>query len=173
MIHNPFRRLAGLALALVLLCGIAFAGTAFSFRGGIDWNTTSKQMLVAEGISEDDGSYNEEYINGYYFYYLKAQNVYYVYRIYSIDSEQLLQAYTVQSADAYAQTLEAQTARYGAPAEVSADTVAALWNTFLPNAVMPDAITNLLGWQLSDGTLVALFILEGKTCLAYFNQQQM
>ncbi|HPJ03795.1 MAG TPA: hypothetical protein PKU80_13290 [Candidatus Limiplasma sp.] len=168
MTHNPFRRLAGLALALVLLCGTAFAGTAFSFRSGIDWTTAPAQMLAAEGVSEDDGSYNEEYINGFYFYYLKAQNAYYVFR-----GELLLQAYTVQAADAYAQTLEAQTVRYGAPVEVSADTVAALWNTFVPNAVMPEMLSNLIGWQLSDGTLAALFILEGKACMAYFNQQQM
>ncbi|HRX08595.1 MAG TPA: hypothetical protein P5559_05465 [Candidatus Limiplasma sp.] len=166
MTHPPFRRLAGLALALVLLCGTAFAGTAFSFRGGVDGTTAPAQMLAAEGVA--DGGYNQRDENGYTFFYIKGQNAYYVFR-----GELLLQAYTVQAADAYAQTLEAQTVRYGAPVEVSADTVAALWNTFVPNAVMPEMLSNLIGWQLSDGTLAALFILEGKACMAYFNQQQM
>lgn len=167
MANNTFRRLSCLALLLALLCGTA-AAADFSFRSGVDWSTASEQMLSAEGISAGDGSYNEKLHNGYRFFYLKGQSVYYVYR-----GEQLLQAYTVLPADAYAAELDRQTARYGTPAGDLAEAVETLWNSLYPGGLAPGAAADVVAWRLSDGTLAALFVTGGKTCMTYFNEQRI
>ncbi len=167
MRNNTIRRLVCLALLLALVCGTA-AAADFSFRNGVAWSTTADQMLSAEGAAAGDGSYNEKLYNGYRFFYLKAQNVYYVYR-----GEQLLQAYAVLPMDAYAAELERQTALLGAPAGAEAEAVEALWNSLYPGGLTPGAAADTVTWRLSDGTLAALFITGGKTCVSYFNEQQI
>ena len=154
--------------ALLLFANAAASGIPFSFRGGVTWDTASTQMLALEGLTENDGSYNREEYNGYIFFYLRAQNVYYVYR-----GDVLVQAYTVKPESAYAAQLETATAAYGAPVEIDANEVALLWNTLVPGSVTLDALRMLSAWQLPDGTLAALFVLDGKTCMAYFHPQRI
>lgn len=167
MRNNTIRRLVCLALLLALVCGTA-AAAEFSFRSGVNWSTTTEQMLAAEGVSAGDGSYNEKLYNGYRFFYLKAQNVYYVYR-----DEQLLQAYAVLPMDAYAAELERQTAMNGAPSGAEAEPVETLWNMLYPGGLAPGAATDVAAWRFSDGTLAALFTTGGKTCMTYFNEQNI
>ncbi len=154
------------ALVLVLaVVSTAAADTAFSFRGGITWNTTPEQMLAAEGVTSDGYTQQEE--NGHSFFYIKGKNAFYVYR-----DQQLLQAYTTQSADAYAGLLESRTAQLGAPVAFSADQISALINALNGAGTMiPQEITNLAAWYMPDGTLAALFMLGGKVCMTYFNEQ--
>ncbi|MBE0601485.1 MAG: hypothetical protein IH607_06820 [Firmicutes bacterium] len=153
---------------LILAVSSAASAAEFSFRSGITWNTTPEQMLSAEGLAPGDGSYNEKPHNGYRFFYLKAHNVYYVYR-----GEQLLQAYTVLSADAYAAELDRRTALYGAPNGAEAQAVEALWNSLYPGGLTPGAAADTATWRLSDGTLAALFLAGGETCMSYFNEQSI
>lgn len=167
MANNTIRRIFCLALLLALICDTA-AAAEFSFRSGVAWSTASEQMLAAEGLAAGDGSYNETLFNGYRFFYLKGQGVYYVYQ-----GEQLLQAYTVQSADAYAAELDRQTARYGPPAGDLAEAVETLWNTLIPGGLAPGAAADVAAWRLSDGTLAALFVMGGKTCMTYFNEHMI
>jgi len=152
---------AGLCL-LLLLPALAAAGTAFSFRG-VTWDTTPAQMMAAEGIAEGDGSYNCGEYNGFTNYYLKSQNVYYVFR-----GEQLATAYALVSGAYDAKAAELTTA-YGDPAEVAADTVSALLNRLSPNSTF----SNLTAWRLSDGTLAALVAVGGETYVIYFNEQRV
>lgn len=164
MRNQPFRRLFCLVLLLTSVCGLASAAD-FSFRGGISWSTAPEQMLAAEGVTA--GGYTQQEENGYSFFYIKGKNAYYVYR-----DQQLLQAYTVQQADAYADLLEAQTAQLGTPAEVSAEVISALVNRINGDGtLLSQELTSLAGWHLSDGTLAALFMLGGKTYMTYFNEQ--
>ena len=160
------RKLICLALCLLLLCGTAFADASFSFRDGVTWSTTPAQMLAAEGV--DDSGVNKHDDNGYTYYYLKGQNVYYVYR-----GEQLVQAYRVESGGAYAAALERLTSRYGTPADVAADTVASLWNALVPGGLSTDQITGLSAWRLSDSTLATLFMIDGAACTAFFQEQRI
>lgn len=160
------RKLFCLVLILPLFCGTAAADTAFSFRNGVTWDTTPQQMLAAEGLSES--GVNKHDGNGYTYYYLRGQDVYYVFR-----GERLVQAYTVQSGSAYDAALERLKALYGAAADVSADTVTALLNILVPSSVMPSTLGSLAAWRLSDGTLAALFIIDGACCTAYFHEQRI
>ena len=156
-----------LALALLLFAGVADAA-AFAFRG-ITWDSSVAQMMEAEGLTEGDGKYNYHYGNGYDFYYLKAKNVYYVFR-----SDQPVIAYTVLSGGAYAGELENKTAAYGAPAEIGADTVCALINAVQgAGTVSSEDLANLAAWRLSDGTLAALFGIGGDTYMVYFQEQRI
>lgn len=164
----PFRPRSFLCLSLALLLafGAAAADTAFSFRNGITWSTAPAQMLFAEGLGES--GVNQHSDRGYSYYYLKGQDVYYVFR-----GEQLVQAYAVLPGGAYAGELERLSAQYGPPAEGSADRVAALWNTLVPGGLSPEMLGALSTWKLSDGTLAALFAADGKTCAAYFHEQRI
>jgi hypothetical protein len=161
------RKLQALWIAVVcfslLLPALAAADTAFSFRNGITWDTTVSQMMAAEGITEGDGTYNTGAYNGFTNYYLKAHNVYYVFR-----GDQLATAYALAS-DPYAATAAGLTALYGAPADVSADTVATLLNQLSPNSSFSD----LTAWSLSDGTLAALLTVGGEAYVVYFNVQRI
>ena len=160
------RKLICLVLCLLLLCGTAFADASFSFRDGVTWSTTPAQMLAAEGV--DDSGVNKHDGNGYTYYYIKGKDVYYVFR-----GEQLVQAYTIRSGSAYDAALERLTARYGAPADVPADTVTTLINSLVPNSVMPGTLGSLAAWRLSDGTLATLFTFDGLTCTVYFHEQRI
>ena len=160
------RRLLGLTLAIALLYSCAAADTAFSFRNGITWDTTADGMIAVEGVSA--GEYNREEYNGYTFFYLKAENVYYVFR------ENLpVLAYAAVPGGAYDAELERQTARYGAPADIAADTVSLLLNRLIPNSPAPGDFSALAAWRLADGTLAALFTVGSESYMAYFHEQRI
>ena len=165
---NQYRRWTSLLLAVLLLsaCALAAAGTAFSFRNGITWDTTAAQMMAAEGLTEDDGTYNREERNGVTFFYLKKKDVYY-----EFSGDQLVTAYVLTSGgdEAYSARREEQTALYGEPAAVSADTVSMLLNATLPNRASPADFQQLTAWRLDDGTLAALFTIGGRNYMAYFH----
>jgi hypothetical protein len=125
-------------------------------------------MMAAEGLTEGDGTYNQQPRNGYEFFYLKASKTYYVFR-----EDQLVMAYTEASAGAYDGELERKTAQYGTPADVSADTVSALLNRLLPGSATAADFSSLTAWRLSDGTLAALFVIGGDSFMAYFHEQRI
>jgi len=167
-----YRKTTAFALALVLLlCATATGSAAFSFRGGVTWDTTVDQMLAAEGLSEAD--YNQKELGGYTFFYLKGKNVYYVYRNVS-GTDMLVQAYTVLSAEAYAAKLETLTAQFGAPADIEADTIITLMDTIYGSgSVTAGELTAFTAWRLADGTLAALFATGGAAYMAYFHEQRI
>ena len=150
-------------LLIALLLTPVWAGAAFSYRNGVTWNTTVDGMLAAENLTEA-GQYNREDYNGYTFFYLRAAQVYYVFR-----GDQPLMAYAQLPSDGYAAALESQTAQYGEPADISADTVSVLLNALLPGSYF----SNLTAWRLNDGTVVALLTndSDGQNYIAYFNEQ--
>lgn len=157
-----------LSLVLLLLLPAAMADTAFSFRNGVTWDTTIAEMMAAEGLQEGDGTYNRREDNGFIFFYLKSKQVYYVFR-----GDRLVNAYSPMAGGTYAAQLEQQTARYGAPADISADTVSNLLNLMRPNSTAPDDFSDLTTWRLDDGTLAALFTINGESYMAYFHQQRI
>ena len=161
------RRWVSFMLAVFLLSACAAASaTAFSFRSGITWNTTVEGMMAAEGLTDGDGTYNRKPYGGYTNFYLKTHNVYYVFR-----DDLLVMAYALLSggSDAYAAQKEQQAAVYGAPADVSADTVSSLLNPLFPGIYFSE----LTAWRLDDGTLVALIVVNGENYLAYINEQRI
>ena len=173
---NPYLR-GGIALGLILtlLFSCAAADTAFSFRNGVTWASTVADMMAAEGLRDGGGNYNRHTQNGYTFFYLwnrggKTEDVYYVFR-----GDQPVTAYFLLSggSDAYAAERERQTALYGSPADVSADTVAALLNAANPGSVRPDDFSRLTAWRLADGTVAALFTIGGDSYMAYFHEQRI
>jgi hypothetical protein len=167
MRHTRIRRLICIMAALAFLCGTAAAGTEFSFRGGVTWDMTSEQVLAAEGLRT--GDYNLKTIGDYTYCYLVGKNVYYAF-----ENDMLVQAYTVQPGGAYAAELERLTALYGMPAEGSADTAAALWNAVLPDSSIASGdLSAVEGWQLSDGTLAFLYLIDGGACTAFYDQQRI
>lgn len=165
-----FRRIAGLTLVFLLVFSFAAAGTAFLFRGGITWDTTVAGMMAAEGLRDGGGNFNREDRNGFTFFYLKTENVYYVFR-----GDLLMTAYSLLpgGSDAYAAEQNRQAVLYGAPADVPADTVSALLNLLLPGSTAPDDFERLTAWRLSDGTLAALFSVGGENYLAYLHEQRI
>lgn len=163
----------GLLLALSLLFGcIAAADGTFLFRNGIIWDTTVAQMMAAEGLTEGDGTYNRQPYNGYTFFYLGNRDggvdVSYVYR-----GNEPVMVYAVRSGDAYAAKYERLAGMYGAPADVSADTVSMLQNQLLPGRTIPGDFFYLVAWRLDDGTLAALFIIDGECFEAYFHERRI
>ena len=163
---NQFRRWTSLSLAVLLLsaCALAAAGTAFSFRSGITWDTAVAQMMAAEGLTEGDGTYNREEYNGYTFFYLKAKDVYYVYR-----GDRPVMAYALLPDGGYAAQQQTMTALYGAAAGISADTVGALLNKLIPGSYFADLTT----WRLDDGSIAALYTIDGKSYQAYIHEQRI
>lgn len=162
------RTLAGLSLALLLLFACAVADTAFSFRNGITWDTAPSQMLAAEGLREGDESFNQQDYNGLTFFFLKTEGIYYVFR-----GEQPIMAYSLPSQDVFLAELERLTALYGAPADVTADTVAVLLNRVIPDSAESCDISDLAAWRLSDGTLAAMFAIGVGNFLVYFHEQRI
>ena len=155
-----FRSLLIAAVCALLLPALAAAGTAFSFRSGVTWDTTPAQMLAAEG----DGSYNYGEYNGFGNYYFKAKNAY----AYVFCGDQLATAYARVSG-AYGDKAAELTGLYGDPADVSADTITSLLNQLSPNSSFSD----LTAWRLSDGTLAALMTVGGETYVVYFNEARI
>jgi hypothetical protein len=155
-----------LSLALLLPLSSAAAGTGFAFRGGINWGTTVAEMMAAEGLQDGGGAYNSVPYGGYTNFYLKTQNVYYVFR-----DDLLVMAYALLpgGADAYAAQKEQQAAVYGAPADISPDTFNTLMNLMFPGAYFAELTT----WRLDDGTLVALVTTNGENYLIYINEQRI
>ncbi len=155
-----------LFLALVPLFSTASAGTSFVFRNGINWGTTVAGMLAAEGLQEGGGAYNNVPYGGYMNFYLKTQNVYYVFR-----DDLLVMAYAQLpgGAEAYAAQKEQQIALFGAPADVSADTVSALMDPMFPGTYFSELTT----WRLDDGTLVALIAVNRENYMAYIHEQRI
>lgn len=151
-----------LSLALLLQLSTA-AASAFAFRGGVTWSSTVADMLAAEGSAEGDGSYNYGEYNGFQNYYFKARNDYYVFR-----GDKLATAYALVTGGYDAKAAEL-TALYGAPADISADTVGALLNRLSPNSHFSD----LTAWRLGDGTIAAVFSIDGVNYCAYFHEQRI
>ena len=166
-------RIFSLSLVLLLLLASAAAATAFTFRSGVTWDTTPAQMLAAEGRQAGDDTYNRHTYNGYTFYYLwnrgeKTEDVYYVFV-----GEAPVMAYTLVQGGDFAAAQEQMAARYGAPADVSKETVSRLQNALIPSSTLPTDFSALAAWRLADGTLAALFTINGETYRAYFHQQRI
>lgn len=167
MRHARQRIFQVLTLLLLLVCATAGA-SSFSFRSGITWDTTPEQMLLVEGLQEGDGNYNRNDYGGYTFFYLKAADSYYVFR-----GEQPVIAYSLLSLGSFAAELDRLNALYGAPADIAADTVAALLNLVIPDSAGPGDITGLSAWRLSDGTLAAMFVLGDVNFQIFFQEERI
>jgi hypothetical protein len=168
MKRNWFLAGATLLCFILLLMGSAAAEGAFSFRNGVAWDTGVDGMMAAEGLREGDGSYNQHDDNGYTYFYLKAADVYYVFR-----DGRLVNAYARLSDGKYADEAQRQAALNGAPADVSADTISTLLNTLVPGRAAPVDFSELTVWRLPDGTLTALFTVDGVHYIAYFHEQRI
>ncbi len=157
-----------LSLALTVLFACASADTAFTYRSGITWDTTPSQMLAAEGLREGDESFNQQDYNGLTFFFLKTEGIYYVFR-----GEQPIMAYSLPPQDVFLAELERLTALYGAPADVTADTVATLLNLVIPDSAESGDISDLAAWRLSDGTLAAMFTMDSVNFQIYFHEPRI
>lgn len=154
-------------LLILLVCTVAGA-SSFSFRSGMTWDMTPAQMLAAEGLQEGGDQYNRNEFGGYTFFYLKAADSYYVFR-----GEQPVIAYSLLSRDSFAAELDRLNALYGAPADIAADTVAALLNLVIPDSAGPGDIAGLSAWRLSDGTLAAMFVLGDVNFQIFFQEERI
>ena len=166
---RSMRRWFVLSLAFLLLISCASASaSSFSFSNGITWDTTPAQMLAAEGVQEGGGGYNEQAFEGYTFFYLKAADIYYVFR-----GDSLVMAYSLLPRGAFDAALAEQAALYGAPADIPADTVGTLLNLVIPDSAGPGDVGDLAAWRLPDGTLAALFAIGELNFRVYFHEQRI
>ena len=166
------RCIALLAALLVIAGGAAAAGTAFAFRGGITWDTTQAGMMTAEGLAEGSGNYNVQSYSGYTFVYLwnrgaQPEDVYYVFL--SGQGGPLVMAYQLMADDAYAGRQAQMSVLYGAPADISADAFSDLLDRMSPNSY----VFGLTAWRLDDGTIAALFTIDGASYEGYLNEQRI
>jgi hypothetical protein len=151
------------AALILLLCAQALAADGFALRNGITWDTTADEMMEAESVHVYDASFRQHTYNGFAFYYVLGtdadayDDVYYVYR-----DDLPVMIYTTLPPDTkavsvYDETAEANTARYGEPAEVSVEALIALLSIVWPDNAVVATVGRATAWRLADGTLAALF----------------
>jgi hypothetical protein len=165
------------ALVLVILCSFGTAEDAvFTFRNGITWDSTVAEMMAAEGVREYDANFHQNAITDRFTrYYVQegAGDAFYVYQ-----SDSPLMMYTnlprdTKAVPVYTIETEENTARYGAPASFTALDLYALMKVLWPDRLIPEDFGQVTAWQLSDGTLAALFTFRGEPIMAYFHEARI
>ena len=175
---KPRNRAISLILALMLVCGAAFAETAeetaFRFRNGVTWDTPAGMIAIAEGVTEESKIFTMPG-EGFIAYVLQGRDFmdHAVTVAYYYKQGRLVAAgyfFAPDPAATFDTCLALFTPVYGEPAEADGKTAAALFNAVSPGALAEEEIAQIAAWLLSDGTRVYLLNLDGEMCFFCFNE---